>query len=98
MEQNSRQVTCINQRGRGYEPHELIHAIGGVMRFIHWRRLESEVIRDIEANRVGYYVSVDGRSVWLVVAVHRGRKYLKTEADGYSPDNLLALPECPMIS
>src|ERR1700677_3024577 len=98
MTQINRQVTCINKRGRGYEAHELIHAIGGVDRFIRWRRLESEVIRDIEANRVGYYVSVGGRSVWLVVAVHKGRKYLKTEPDGYSPDHLLALQECPMIS
>jgi len=30
----------------------------------------------------------------VIVAVHNGRKYLKTAADGYSPDNLLALPEC----
>jgi hypothetical protein len=24
-----------------------------------------------------------------------GREYLKTNADHYKPDNLLALPECP---
>jgi Protein of unknown function (DUF3892) len=36
-----------------------------------------------------------GRTVAVIVAFHSGRKYLKTEADGYSPDNLLALPECP---
>jgi len=24
-----------------------------------------------------------------------GREYLKTEADGYEPNNLLSLPECP---
>jgi hypothetical protein len=35
-------------------------------------------------------------SVWVIVAVSRlGHKYLKTEADGEQPDNLLSLPECP---
>jgi hypothetical protein len=38
---------------------------------------------------------VNGRTVWVKVAVHGGRKYLKTENDGYSPDNLLALRDCP---
>ena len=59
------------------------------MRFIHWRRIESEVIRDIETSRVGYYISVGDRSVSLVVAAHKDRKYLKTELDGYSLDNLV---------
>ena len=31
-----------------------------------------------------------------VVAVSRfGNKYIKTEADGDQPNNLLSLPECP---
>ncbi|WP_414648332.1 DUF3892 domain-containing protein, partial [Dinghuibacter sp.] len=37
---------------------------------------------------------VKGRSVNVVVAQRNGRKYLKTEADAYRPDNLLSLPEC----
>jgi hypothetical protein len=41
-----------------------------------------------------YSLSRGGRTVLLVVAIHLGRKYLKTEADGVTPDNLLALPEC----
>jgi hypothetical protein len=28
-------------------------------------------------------------------ARHSGREYLKTEADGVKPDNLLSLSECP---
>jgi hypothetical protein len=50
---------------------------------------------NIENGTHSYYVSVGGRTVAVIVAVHNGRKYLKTEADGYSPDNFLALPECP---
>ncbi|MDD5382312.1 MAG: DUF3892 domain-containing protein, partial [Candidatus Margulisbacteria bacterium] len=29
------------------------------------------------------------------VAIRSGRKYLKTEADGEAPNNLLSLPTCP---
>ena len=52
-------------------------------------------IRNIESGTVQYYTSVFGRSVWVVVAVHNGRKYLKTTADGYEPNNLLSLRDCP---
>jgi hypothetical protein len=76
----SRQVTCINKRGDHYNPHERIENVGGA----GWKHGESE----------SYYVSVGGRSVKVIVALHNNREYLKTEADGYSPDNLLALPEC----
>jgi hypothetical protein len=36
-----------------------------------------------------------GRIVKVVIATHSGHEYIKTEADGVQPDNLLALPECP---
>lgn len=43
-----------------------------------------------------FYVSVNGSSVWVVIAVSRyGNKYIKTTADGEHPNNLLSLPECP---
>lgn len=36
-----------------------------------------------------------GSVVSVIVAVSRfGNKYLKTEADGEHPNNLLSLPEC----
>jgi len=31
---------------------------------------------------------------WVVIAVHNGRPYLKTEPDAYPNNNLLNLPEC----
>ena len=35
----------------------------------------------------------------MIVAIsQRGNKYLKTQADGEQPDNLLALPECPVAT
>ena len=91
----SKQVTCIRKRGNHYDPHERIQGIGGIMNGARWYRAEEDAIRDVEADPTAYYTSVNGKSVWIVVAKHNGRKYLKTEPDGYSPDNLLALPECP---
>jgi Protein of unknown function (DUF3892) len=84
------QVTCITKRPAHYDPHERIQAFGGR----GWYKVEDDVIRDIERGANSYYVSVAGRHAQLVVAIHRGRKYVKTTADGYAPDNLLALPEC----
>ncbi len=87
----SLQVTCIRKRGSHYDPHERIQGIGGT----GWYHTEDQAISNIEQGTNSYYVSAGGRTVRVIVAVHHGRKYLKTEADGYSPDNLLALPECP---
>ena len=59
---------------------------------------ETDIIAELEkpdgTRRWNFYVSVNSRSVWVIVASHSGRKYLKTEADGYAPNNLLNLPEC----
>ena len=85
-----RQVTCITKREH-HNPHERILGIGGT----GWWRAEDDAIHDVERDSMSYYVSVGGRKVWVIVATHNGRKYLKTEADGYEPNNLLALRDCP---
>lgn len=85
------QVTCINKRPSHYDPHQRIQAIGGA----GWKELEDQAIREIEGNINSFYVSRGGRTADVVVAVYAGRKYLKTTADGYAPDNLLSLSECP---
>ncbi len=91
----SKQVSCINKRGNHYDPHERIQAIGGVTGLYRWKDSEDVAIANVKRDATSYYVSVGGRTVWVIVATHNGREYLKTQADGYSPDNLLALPECP---
>ena len=85
------QVTCINKRGSHYNPHERIQNIGNQN---NWTLSEDLAIRKIEMGTDTFYVNVNGREVNVIVAVHSGRKYLKTEADGYAPNNLLNLPEC----
>jgi hypothetical protein len=86
----NREVTCINKRDR-QNPHERIQAIGGA----GWKHAEPDAIRWIKAGIESYFVNEVGRTVRVIVATHLGREYLKTEADGVTPDNLLALPECP---
>ena len=90
------QVTCITKLGNHYSAHERISFIGGVNADnSRWKLSEDEAIKSIENGKYEFYVSVNGRTVNVIVATHNGRKYLKTTADAYSPDNLLSLPECP---
>jgi Protein of unknown function (DUF3892) len=91
----SLQITCISKKDRE-SPHERIESIGGSNPDgTHWRLSLAEAVADIETGRRSFYVEDGGRRVRVIIAVHEARKYLKTEADGYSPDNLLSLPQCP---
>jgi len=85
---------CINKTNRT-NPHERISHIGGVQRGKRWKLTEAEAIAAIEADKWRFGVCEQGLIALVIVAAHLGRKYLKTEADGITPDNLLALPECP---
>lgn len=86
------QVSCIVKRGNHYNPHERISHIGNLAG--QWMMTEESAIWRMESGSDTFYTNVNGRSAEIVVAVHNGRKYLKTDADGYSPNNLLSLPEC----
>lgn len=88
------QVGCINKTPRN-DPHLRIRNIGGVSNGTRWHLSLDEAIREIESGRQAFYVSVGGRWVDVIVAIHQGHKYLKTVADGLQPNNLLSLPECP---
>jgi hypothetical protein len=85
---------CINKSDRD-NPYERITHVGGYTDR-RWRITQEEAITLIENGDWRFYVSVDGESVWVIVAESRfGNKYLKTEADRGEKNNLLSLPECP---
>jgi hypothetical protein len=86
------QITCINKRGGHKNPHERIEYIGNQSG--KWKLAEDDAIGRINRGEDTFYTLVNGRRANIIVAVHNGRQYLKTTADGYSPDNLLSLSEC----
>ena len=70
--------------------------MGGIAGGSRWSITQEEAIALIENGKWTFFVRRNGQSVRVVVAVSRfGNKYLKTEADGEQPNNLLSLPECP---
>ena len=89
------QIRCINKSDR-QNAHERIRNVGGLNpNGSAWKLTEADAIAGIERGEWNFYVSVAGRTVGVIVATHSGRKYLKTQADDFRPDNLLSLPECP---
>jgi hypothetical protein len=92
----SHEVQCIRKSDR-FNPHERILGIGGLNADgTRWYATQEQAIAWIENGQYDLFVRAGGREVRVIVAKSRyGNKYLKTEADGEQPDNLLSLPECP---
>lgn len=89
------QIKCINKTPR-VDPYRAITHVGGYVTS-QWKLTLADAIAQIENGEWNFYVERPARDrVWVQVAVSRhGNKYLKTEADGDEPNNLLSLPECP---
>jgi len=88
------EIKCINKTNRT-DPHERIRNVGGISDGKRWKLSVAEAIAGIEAGKWNFYTIGGGKTVRVVIATHNGHKYLKTEADGIHPNNLLSLPECP---
>jgi len=89
------EVLCIKKSDRP-NPHERVTHIGGRNADgTTWRLTQEEAIRGIEEGRYAFFVRRGVHEVNVVIASSPyGHKYLRTEADGQHPNNLLALPEC----
>lgn len=89
------EIKCINRTTRT-DPHERISYVGGINPDGgRWKLSLDQAIAGVETGQWAFWTTGGGKSVWVVIATHNGHKYLKTEADGIHPNNLLALPDCP---
>lgn len=83
------QITHVRPDGRDLDRRiDAVFAAG-----VEWKI--DQVIAAIEQRKAGFYVSVNFRTVDVVVRVHPTsyRKYITTEGDGFPPNNLLSLPK-----
>jgi Protein of unknown function (DUF3892) len=91
-------VTCITKPNPA-SPHEHITHVGNPAANWEWTR--ERVIASIEAETNTFYVhdSKTGKRSEVGVVYPQGRSpYLRTHADGYWNDNLLALVQCPLVA
>ena len=90
------EVTCIVPDGTDLDRR--IDMIGGRIGADNggpWSLKLDAAIAGIENGKWSFWTQGGGKATNVIVAVRTsGRKYLKTEADGVEPNNLLALPKC----
>ena len=90
----ARQITCITELPSHHDSRHRIQEVGGTNGGTRWRDTEEAAIANVKRDPQSYYVSEQGKSVWVIVKQHDGRDYLKTQTDNFLPNNLLSLPEC----
>lgn len=83
------QVTCINKQPRD-NPHEGITYLGGAT----WKWTRQQMVDSINSGSNTFYTLVNGKRAEVGVVKGPNGQYVRTHADGYWNDNLLALPEC----
>jgi hypothetical protein len=85
-------VTCINKHPTHQDRHHRIQNIGGT-----WgKHTQADAVYNIDNHIHTYYTTGGGETAEVITATHSpsGTKYLKTNKDTTTKDNLLSLPEC----
>jgi hypothetical protein len=90
------EISCVNKQPRT-DPHQRISYVGGRNPDgTRWKLSLDDAIAGIESGKWTFWTMGGGYRANVVIAWHNMNKYLKTVADTVQPDNLLALPECPL--
>jgi hypothetical protein len=72
------------------DTHKQIENVGGS----GWMMTQAQTTEEIE-NGAEYEASVGGQTVAVVIAEHDGNKYILTDPDQTTENNLLSPSECP---
>lgn len=89
-------IACIKKQDR-YDPSERITEVGGPRADgRYWQLTQRQAIEWTEdPYKENFWVGSGFDQVPVIVRTSRfGNKYITTEADGESQNNLLSLPEC----
>lgn len=89
------QIICTKKDGA--DPDYCIDAFGSVgSDGKRYTDTLASLLASIDSGNTNY-VMVHGRRVEVLPMKHprTGRRYVTTEADGFPPNNLLKLPDCP---
>lgn len=93
----ARLVSCT-EKDLSLDIHSQIKSIGGRKKtgpnWVQWSKSQSAAIAGIESGEETYYVNIGVSTPNLMVAVHKGVKYLKAPVDNDTPATLLNLPDC----
>ena len=81
------QITCVHKTGT---THESITHLGGA----GWCWTKAQVIESIEKGTNTFFTMENGKRAEVRI-VQGSPKYVRTYADGFPTNNLLALPGCP---
>jgi hypothetical protein len=81
------EITCIVPDSS--DPGERIDSVGGA----GWTKSEDTVISEIESG-AEYFTNAAGQRADVVVMTDKTPKYLRTDPDTTTANNLLSLPSC----
>lgn len=88
-------MTCITiDSGSNYDDCRCIKRIGYEVVGIQSSKTPEQIYDDIENDDRQYYIKENGTQTDLIPATHGSTKYVRTEPNDTTDDNLLEQPSC----